>query len=144
MHAFPHRYTVTSSTDPGSPVSLGSEGLAAVTSAPPKEFDGPGNLWSPETLLTAAVNDCFVLGFKAIATASKFQWVSLESSTEGTLDKVEGKMRFTHFVTRATLKVPAGADAERARKLMEKAEQICLIANSLNAERHLEASVIAG
>jgi organic hydroperoxide reductase OsmC/OhrA len=144
MHAFPHRYTVTSSTDPGGAVALGSEGLAGLSSAPPKEFDGPGNLWSPETLLTAAVNDCFVLGFKAIAAASKFQWASLESSTEGTLDKVEGKMRFTHFVTRATLRVPAGADSERAKKLLEKAEQICLIANSLNAERHLEASVVTG
>lgn len=144
MHAFPHRYTVTSSTDPASPVSLGSDGLAALSSAPPKEFDGPGNLWSPETLLTAAVNDCFVLGFKAIATASKFQWIALETSTEGTLDKVEGKMRFTNFVTHATLRVPAGADAERAKKLMEKAEQICLIANSLSAERHLEATVTTG
>lgn len=53
-------------------------------------------------------------------------------------------MRFTHFVTRATLTVPAGADAERAKKLMEKAEQICLIANSLSAERHLEATVNSG
>jgi hypothetical protein len=43
-----------------------------------------------------------------------------------------------------TLRVPAGADSERAKKLLEKAEQICLIANSLNAERHLEASVVTG
>jgi organic hydroperoxide reductase OsmC/OhrA len=144
MHAFPHRYTVTSSTDPAAPVTLGSAGLSSLSSAPPAEFDGPGNLWSPETLLTAAVNDCFVLGFKAIAAASKFQWTALQASTEGTLDKVEGKMRFTHFITRATLTVPAGADAERAKKLLEKAEQICLIANSLSAERHLEATVNSG
>ena len=144
MHAFPHLYTVVSSTDPASPVSLGSQGLQGLSSAPPKEFDGPGDLWSPETLLTAAVNDCFVLGFKAIAAASKFPWTSLQASTEGALDKVEGKMRFTRFLTRATLKVPAGADAERARKLLEKAEQICLIANSLSAERHLEATVTVG
>jgi len=29
-------------------------------------------------------------------------------------------------------------------KLMEKAEQLCLISNSLLAERHLEPTVVAG
>ena len=144
MHAFPHRYVVNSTVSPGGAVALSAEGLAGIQSAPPKEFDGPGNLWSPESLLTAAVNDCFMLGFSAIATASKFQWTSLQASTEGTLDRVEGKMRFTKFVTRAKLQVPAGADPERAKKLLEKAEQVCLIANSLSAERHLEADVSAG
>lgn len=144
MHAFPHLYTVSARTDPASLVTLNSPGLAPLSSAAPKEFDGPGDQWSPETLLTAALNDCFVLGFKAIATASKFQWTALETSTEGTLDRVEGKTRFTRFVTRATLRLPAGADAARGRQLLEKAEHVCLIANSLNAERHLEASVTVG
>jgi len=144
MHAFPHLYSVTASADSGSPVTLNSPGLASLSSAAPKEFDGPGDLWSPETLVTAAVTDCFILGFKAIATASKFPWNSLETSTEGTLERIEGKTRFTKFVTRATLKLPAGGDAVRGKQLLEKAEHICLIANSLNAERHLEASVTVG
>jgi len=144
MHAFPHLYHVESTASATGNVAITADGLAGIESAPPKEFDGPGNLWSPETLLTAAVNDCFVLGFRAIAAASKFQWNSLKSKTEGTLDRVEGKMKFTKFVTHATLSIPAGADPERAKKLMEKAEQVCLIANSLSAERHLEAEVTVG
>ena len=144
MHAFPHLYQVESTASPAGNVALAADGLPGIESAPPKEFDGPGNLWSPETLLTAAVNDCFVLGFRAIAAASKFQWTSLASKTEGTLDRVEGKMRFTKFVTHATLSIPAGTDPERAKKLLEKAEQVCLIANSLSAERHLEATVTVG
>ena len=144
MHSFPHLYQVESNASPTTNVTLTADGLSGIESAPPKEFDGPGNLWSPEALLTAAVNDCFVLGFRAIATASKFQWTSLQSRTEGTLDRVDGKMRFTKFVTRASLRVPAGVDAERAKKLMEKAEQVCLIANSLSAERHLESEVSVG
>jgi peroxiredoxin-like protein len=144
MHAFPHLYHVESNASPTGSVSLKAEGLAGIESAPPKEFDGPGNLWSPETLLTAAVHDCFVMSFRAVAAASKFQWTGLQSSTEGTLDRVEGKMRFTKFVTRAKLQVPAGTDVERAKRLLEKAEQICLIANSLSAERHLESEVSSG
>ena len=34
---------------------LSAEGVRIIESAPPKEFDGPGNQWSPEGLLTAAV-----------------------------------------------------------------------------------------
>jgi organic hydroperoxide reductase OsmC/OhrA len=141
MHPFPHRYIVNAAARPDGDVPLSSEGMRVIESAPPKEFDGPGNQWSPEGLLTAAVADCFVLGFRAIATASKYAWISLEARTEGTLDRVEGKMRFTRFDTHAKLQIPSGADIERAKKLLEKAESACLIANSLSSERHLTMEV---
>jgi len=142
MHPFPHRYVVNATVRPDGDVPLSSEGVRIIESAPPKEFDGPGNQWSPEGLLTAAVADCFLLGFRAIAAASKFAWLSLESSTRGTLDRVEGKMRFTRFETHAKLHVSPGADIERAKKLLEKAELTCLVANSLTSERHLTVEVV--
>ena len=67
-----------------------------------------------------------------------------EARTQGTLDRVEGKMRFTRFDTHAKLHVAAGADVERAKKLLEKAESSCLVANSLNSERHLTVEVLTG
>jgi organic hydroperoxide reductase OsmC/OhrA len=60
------------------------------------------------------------------------------------LDRVEGKMRFTRFDTHAKLHVAAGADVERAKKLLEKAESSCLVSNSLNSERHLTMEVVTG
>ena len=141
MHPFPHLYVVNAVARPVGDVPLSCEGTRVIESAPPKEFDGPGNQWSPEGLLTAAVTDCFVLGFRAIATASKFSWTSLEARTQGTLDRLEGKMRFTRFDTHAKLQVPAGVDAERAKRLLEKAQASCLVANSLNSERHLTMEV---
>ena len=144
MHPFPHLYVVHAAVRPDGDVPLSSEGVRIIESAPPKEFDGPGNQWSPEQLLTAAVADCFVLSFRAIAGASKYAWLSLESSTRGTLDRVEGKMRFTRFDTHAKLHVPPGTDVERGKKLLEKAELTCLVANSLSSERHLTAEVVVG
>ena len=143
MHPFPHHYAVTATLHKTGDLMLFTEGTRVIESAPPKEFDGPGNQWSPETLLTAAVADCFALSFRAIATASKFAWTSLSVKTEGTLDRVDGTARFTRFTTHATLHVPADADRERARKLLEKAEAICIVSNSLSSERHLEAEVVA-
>ena len=142
MHPFPHHYSVNTAARPDGDVPLAAEGVRVIESAPPKEFDGPGNQWSPEQLLTAAVADCLVLGFRAIASASKYTWVSLQTNTRGTLDRVEGKMRFTRFDTHAKLHVHTGADVERAKKLLEKAEATCLVANSLTSERHLTIEVI--
>ena len=142
MQPFPHHYLVNAAVRPDGDVPLSTEGVRVIESAPPREFGGPGNQWSPEGLLTASVADCFVLGFRAIAAASKYSWLSLEAQTRGTLDRVDGKMRFTRFETHAKLHVPAGADVERAKKLLEKAEHTCLVANSLNSERHLTVEVV--
>ena len=142
MHPFPHHYAAAAAARPDGDVPLSSEGVRVIESAPPKEFDGPGNQWSPEQLLTATVADCFVLNFRAIAGASKFKWLSLEARTRGTLDKIQGAMRFTRFDTHAKLRVPAGTDLERARKLMEKAEFSCPIANSLSSDRHLTMETV--
>jgi organic hydroperoxide reductase OsmC/OhrA len=143
MQPFPHHYLVNAAVRPDGDVPLSTEGVRVIESAPPREFGGPGNQWSPEGLLTASVADCFVLGFRAIAAASKYAWLSLEAHTRGTLDRVDGKMRFTRFETHAKLHVPPGADVERAKKLLEKAEHTCLVANSLNSERHLTVEVHA-
>ena len=142
MHPFPHHYSVHTRARPDADIPLAADGVRVIESAPPKEFDGPGNQWSPEQLLTAAVMDCFVLSFRAIASASKYTWVSLEASTRGTLDRVNGVMAFTRFETQAKLHVHAGADIERGKKLLHKAEASCLVANSLASERHLTVEVV--
>jgi organic hydroperoxide reductase OsmC/OhrA len=66
----------------------------------PREFDGPGNQWTPESLLAAAVADCFVLSFRAVAVGLKFSWVSLDVRSEGTVKRSDGKRRFTKSIQR--------------------------------------------
>jgi organic hydroperoxide reductase OsmC/OhrA len=144
MHPYPHLYTISASAQPEGHVTLSSEGLPDIPSAPPPQFDGPGGVWSPETLLCAAVADCFILTFRAVARGSKFEWLSLKCAVEGTLARTEGPARFTGFVNHATLHVPAGADVARAKLLLEKAEQNCVITNSLSGSRELVTEIIAG
>jgi organic hydroperoxide reductase OsmC/OhrA len=141
MEAYPHRYEVAASAGSTAKVELTSPGLQAIVSAPPSEFGGPGDEWSPETLLVAAVADCFVLSFRAITRASKFEWTQLGCTVTGVLDRVDGVTRFTSFEVAATLSVPAGTREPMAMRLLEKAEQVCLITNSLIADSHLTATV---
>ena len=141
MQAFPHHYAVTASADVKTDVTLGSPGLPALVSAPPTEFDGPGDRWSPETLLVAAVVDCFVLTFRGIAGLSKLSWISLTCEATGTVDRVERVTQFTEFQIRARLTVPAGANVEQAQRLLARAEQTCLVTNSLKPVPRLDAAV---
>jgi organic hydroperoxide reductase OsmC/OhrA len=142
MHPFPHHYRVRVGIAPEGEVRLDSEGLAQIRSLPPPEFGGPGGYWSPETLLTAAVGNCVLLTFRAIARASRFEWREASAEVEGVLERIEGNSRFTQMHVRVRLVVPPGADAARARMLMEKAEKGCLISNSLTAVKHLECEVV--
>lgn len=144
MHPYPHQYRVSTSAAATGDVTLSSPGLPDLASNPPPEFDGPEGYWSPETLLCAAVTDCFILSFRAVARASKLDWIHLDCHVEGILDRAEGTTRFTRYVTRATLRVPAGTDAGRAKLLLEKAEKVCLISNSLNGERELVCDIVEG
>lgn len=141
MHPYPHQYIATAHGIADGLTVAGSPGLADIACAPPPQFDGPEGQWSPETLLLAAVADCFILTFRAIARASKLEWTALSCRVEGTLERVGNQSRFTRYVTHAQLTLPAGDDANRATLLLEKAEAGCLVANSLNGERVLNASV---
>ncbi len=141
MHEFPHCYKVEAAAGPDDEVCLSADRLEAIPCAPPAEFGGPGNRWSPETLLVAAVASCFILSFRAIARASKLPWKSLKCEVDGTLERVAGTTKFTRFAVRATLDVPQEANEERAHRILEKAEMSCLVTNSLSGETHLDAKV---
>jgi len=141
MHPYPHTYVVSASGADSGAVELQSQGLPGLSTAAPPEFDGPGGVWSPETLLCASVANCLVLTFRAIARASRFEWSAIECRTEAVLDKVDGVSRFTRYTSHVKLRVPAGADPARAHQLLEKAERGCLVANSLLGERVLVVSL---
>lgn len=141
MDPFPHHYRVSGSARNDSNVTLKVADLPEIISSPPLEFGGSGEQWSPETLLVAAVADCFILSFRAIAKASHMEWTELLCEASGTLNREDRVTHFTHMTVSAALTVPSSTDAEKAEKLLHKAEASCLISNSLNAQRSLEAIV---
>ena len=144
MQTLPHHYSVSARAAPADDVTLQAAGIPALRSASPAQFDGPGDRWSPETLLVAAVVDCFILTFKAVARVSGLAWLDLQCEATGTLDRVERATRFTAFELMASLRVPPDTDQGLARRALEKAERGCLIANSLKAPVHLRVELAVG
>jgi len=141
MKPLPHEYDVSITATSGGPAELRSHGLTTLMSAPPAEFGGPGNLWSPETLLVAAVGDCFVQTFKAIASLSKLQWSKIFCEAKGMLDRAEDGVRFTKVLLTVRLDLASGAQPDAARRVLEKAERGCLIGNSLKCRPELEYDI---
>jgi organic hydroperoxide reductase OsmC/OhrA len=118
-----------------------SDRLEPFSSAPPEAFDGPGDLWSPETLFVAAVADCLVLTFRAVAKASQLRWTKFLCDADATLDRVDGVTRFTAIDLHAWLVVPAETDPAKAEAVLEKAEKVCLVGNSLKVAPRLHSNV---
>jgi organic hydroperoxide reductase OsmC/OhrA len=141
MKPFPHEYAVTVVSSPDHDVHVTAERVPVMPSAAPAEFGGPGDRWSPETLLVAAVGDCFAITFQAVARVAALPWTFLRCEVAGTLDRQDAGPQFTRFELRARLGVPAGTNKELARRAMEKAERGCLIARSLKASVALEITI---
>ncbi|MCE1175116.1 MAG: OsmC family protein [Propionibacteriales bacterium] len=142
MHEFPHRYLASAVGGPSATISTTSPDLPELAANTPPEFDGPPGFWSPETMLTGAVANCLILTWRSVAAHNGFEWTSISVDAVGVLDRVERVTRFTRFDLTVRLTVPAGTDAERADKLMRKAESVCLVTNSLNAEIFLELELV--
>ena len=141
MQDLPHTYVVTASAEGAANVELSSEGLPDLETAGPPQFGGPGDVWSPETLLVGAVADCFILSFRAIARKARLDWTSLTCEATGELDKIEKLTQFVGFKVTARLTIPDEKDRKKAGVILEKAEKYCLVTNSMKADSHLEASI---
>ena len=141
MQQLPHSYSTSVSADPQQPVSITAEGLPGLSAAPPSQFGGPGDVWSPEELLMASLSSCFVLSFRAIASMSKLDWSALDVTADGELDKVDRVMKFTRVQLTARLKVGPGVDRSKAEDCLQKAEASCFISNTLNCDIHLDCDI---
>ena len=138
MKPLPHTYTVRIAAGPTGHATLTSPGVAELPTAPPLEFDGPSDAWSPEQLLLAAVTSCFLLTFRAVAKHSHLDFGSVSIESEGIVDRVDGRTRFTEIVLRPKVAVPPGVDPHRVRRALEKAEANCIVTASLTARLMVE------
>jgi organic hydroperoxide reductase OsmC/OhrA len=142
MKPLPHVYEVALSGGSSGYATLSAGGVPPLRSAPPKDFDGPGDAWSPEHLLLAAVETCFMFTFRAVAQASKFDFLSLDLLGSGTVDHKDGVTRFTEIALSTRLTLPKGADPERTRRMLDKGKNACLVTASLSVPVRLEIEIV--
>jgi peroxiredoxin-like protein len=142
MKPLPHRYEVRLSGGPSGYVTVSTSGMPDLRAAPPLDYDGPGDAWSPEHLLLAAVETCFLFTFRAVAKASRVEFLALDVSSEGTVDRRDGVTRFTEIVLRPRLTIGSETDRDRALGVLQKSERNCLVSASLVTPVRLEPEVV--
>lgn len=141
MKPLPHEYDVELAGQSQGYATISSAGLPDLTVAPPREYDGPGDAWSPEHLLLAAVSACFLFTFRAVAKASHVDFVEVDAKTYGTVDRSAGTTRFTDFVVRVAVTTTAGADVAAVQRAIDKTAAHCLVSSSLTAPVRVEATI---
>lgn len=115
---------------PSIPLSTGAPDLAT-----------PGR-WNPEDTLGASLAHCHTLTFLALALKVRADVravrteVTLELGTEGR------RTRVSKITLDATITVAEGSDPAKTAAMYEKAHEYCYIANSLNSEVVVKATVV--
>jgi organic hydroperoxide reductase OsmC/OhrA len=141
MKPFPHSYSASLTGGPLAYAELTAGDVPALRTAPPPQFDGPGDAWSPEQLFLAAVESCFLFTLRAVARASRLEFVNLDLDAEGTVAREDRVTRFTEVILRAVLTVPAGTDRARALAALERTKSACLISASISTPIRVVADV---
>jgi organic hydroperoxide reductase OsmC/OhrA len=141
MKPLPHEYEVRLAGGPSGSAALSTDGVTSLSTAPPAEYDGPGDAWSPEHLLLASVEACFLFTLRANARMSNVAFNRLDVRATGTVDRQEGVTRFTEITLRATLSVPAITPRDQALRLLDRAKRSCLITASLATPVRVEWNV---
>jgi peroxiredoxin-like protein len=105
---------------------------------PPQFAKGIEGIWSPEHLLTAAVNSCFMTTFLAISENSKLCFEKFSCTAKGKLEQIDGKYLMTEVLLQPHLVLSNMADVEKGNRILFKSEAACLISNSIKAKVNLE------
>ncbi len=124
-------------------MKLNSKGNPIKVQIPPAfgGLGGPGN-HSPEELFLGAISGCFFTTFCVLSKNSRFDFKHISISTTGYLEKNEdGVQIMKKAVQTIVLTIEDEKHQEKAKRLLEKTENYCPIANSVKTEIVNEISV---
>lgn len=110
--------------------------------ATPPEFPGGiEGIWSPEHLFVASVSSCFMTSFTAVAEYSKLSFEELAVPATGIMSNESGKYVITEIILKPELTITDETKKDKALRILQKAEEICLITRSIKTEVKMEPSI---
>jgi len=142
MKPLPHVYEVRLAGGPTGYATASGSNLPDLRTAPPRDFDGPGDAWSPEQLLVAAVETCFLFTLRALAAASKVEFTSLQLSGQETLEHTGGVTRFTQIMLKPVLTLAPGVDQSKVEQVLRKSAKVCFVSASLSTPVRVEPRIL--
>ncbi len=116
----------------------GKPGLEVAT---PPEFGGPEDIWTPEDLLTSAVESCIMASSLFFLDRGKVSFRSYKSKAAGHLEKGPIGLVFSRIAVEVTLELEDPSQADAAHKAVVQAEKTCPLSNSLSCPVELSINV---
>lgn len=123
-------------------VASSPDGLPDLEIASPAQFGGPGGRWTPEHFFVGAATACWMTTFLAVAELSKLEIEEVAADGEGFLEKGDDR-RFSiaRIVLRPRVTIVREEDRDKALRLIQKAEDACLVARSMKSVVELEPTI---
>jgi peroxiredoxin-like protein len=110
--------------------------------ATPPEFPkGIAGIWSPEHLFVAAVSGCLMTTFLAIAENSTLEFKSFSCKAKGKLEMVDGLLMMSEILLLPKVVIHNEAYKDKATRIVKKAENACLISNSIKSKIIMEITI---
>lgn len=118
--------------------------FAPIVVSAPSEFGGEPSFWTPEQLLVAAAETCFMESFLAIAERSHLSIVSYRSTALAKLEHVSGGgLEFTNVWVRPVVGTERAADRIRAADALERARAACSVTRALRLPIEVEPQIFS-
>lgn len=116
--------------------------LPGINVASPPEFGGPPEVWSPEHLYVASISSCLMTTFRSVADNSKLNVLEYSDDATGYLKRGDDRLfRIESVTLRPKIVIDDPSKIERAHRLIEKAESVCLISRSVDSRIDLEPEI---
>ncbi len=145
MHDFPITLRWQgSTTDPDytKDHDIRAEGRPVIAASAGASFGGNPTLWTPEDLLCAAVANCHMLTFLALAAKARLDVRRYDGNANAELDTDVKPAHVTRVTLNPTIRVAPGTDHEKVRLMFEKAHKYCFIAQSVKSEIVLDPVIL--
>jgi organic hydroperoxide reductase OsmC/OhrA/acyl carrier protein len=109
----------------------------------PVEYHGDATRLSPEELFVASVASCQLLTYLALMGRAGIAIARYEDHPVGILAMADRQMRMTEVQLRPRITLAPGADATKARTLVDAAHDACFVANSVTARVCIEPQIVS-
>jgi peroxiredoxin-like protein len=112
----------------------------------PKEMDGPGIGTNPDEMLLGAAATCYLITLAAMIERSSLPLKQMELESVGHVDVTDGVITYKKIVHKPTVYLQPTAterEQEKLRRLVDKAEESCMISRAIkgNVEVELEPTL---
>jgi len=107
-------------------------------------FRGNDQLMNPEQLVVLAASSCQLLSFLAVAARAGLDVLGYEDDACGAMSEASTPARINTIDLSPTILVAPGTDPDQVLSLVEQAHHGCYIANSLNTEVRVTATIHLG